>query len=275
MSKLFKRQNNKEDYVLDRFKEELERNGLSINSVDAEGYYYIEVGGQNLKISLENTRKDFERDKDDNVILDLTDTILAYDINIPEKWEDAKDNIFLSFYISDFDFDEIINERVTNDFNKVYVYSDGKKFTWILKTDIETWSISTQELEQVANENAGSLLSKENLVFNDFDGHKLGRIDIERASLKGAVLFSSKLTDILKEKIGLPFYAVLPVRDFCYIFPECDLDYFSERLGSTVTDEFVNSGYPITTELLKFTENEVITVGKYPTDNQNEKKYGC
>jgi len=267
MSKLLKRQNNKEDYVLDRFKEELERNGLSINSVDAEGYYYIEVGGQNLKITLENTRKDFERDKDDNVILDLIDTILAYDINIPEKWEDAKDNIFLSFYISDFDFDEIVNERVTDDFNKVYVYSDGKKFTWISKTDIETWSISTQELEKVANENASSLISDENLVFDDFDGHKLGRIEIERTSLKGAVLFSSKLTDILKEKIGLPFYAVLPVRDFCYIFPECDLDYFSERLGSTVTDEFVNSGYPITTELLKFTESEVITVGKYPTDN--------
>ena len=267
MSKLFKRQNNKEDYVLDRFKEELERNGLSINSVDAEGYYYIEVGGQNLKISLENTRKDFERDKDDNVILDLTDTILAYDINIPEKWEDAKDNIFLSFYISDFDFEEIINERVTDDFSKVYVYSDGTKFIWISKTDIETWGVSTQELKRVANENAGSLLNDVDLVFDDLDGHRLGRIDIERTSLKGAVLFSSKLREILKEEIGLPFYAVLPVRDFCYIFPECDLDYFSERLGSTVTDEFVNSGYPITTELLKFTENEVITVGKYQTDN--------
>lgn len=267
MSKLFRRQNNKEDYVLDRFKEELERNGLSINSVDAEGYCYIEVGEQNLKISLENTRRDFERDKDDNVILDLIDTILAYDINIPEKWEDAKDKIFLSFYISDFDFDEIINERVTDDFNKVYVYSDGEKFTWISKADIETWRISTQELEKVANENAGSLLSKENLVFDDFDGHKLGRIDIERTSLKSAVLFSSKLTDILKEEIGFPFYAVLPVRDFCYIFPECDFDYFLERLSSTVTDEFINSGYPITTELLKFSGIEVLAVGKYQTDS--------
>jgi len=267
MRKPFKRKNNKEDYVFDRFKDELERNGLSINSVDDEDYCYIEVGGQSLKISIENTRREFERDKDENVIFDLIDTILAYDINIPEKWEDAKDNIFLSFYISDFDFEETINERVTDEFNKVYVYSDGTKFTWISKTDIQTWSVSIQELKKVANENAASLLSDGNLVFDDLDGHRLGRIDIERTSLKGAVLFSSKLREILKEKIGLPFYAVFPVRDFCYIFPECDLDYFMERLGSTVTDEFINSGYPITTELLKFTESEVITAGKYPTDN--------
>jgi hypothetical protein len=72
----------------------------------------------------------------------------------------------------------------------------------------------------------------------------------------------------MKEKLnkdfGFPFYAVIPVRDFCYIFSEKDFEFFSNRIGEVVVEEYKNSGYPITTEILKFTENGIKSVGKYP-----------
>jgi hypothetical protein len=89
---LFKR-GNKQDFVLEKFKEQLKRNGLAIKSVDEEEYYYIEVGETTLKISLENVRRNYERDKDESHITDLVDTIRSSNLKIPEKWEEAKAGI--------------------------------------------------------------------------------------------------------------------------------------------------------------------------------------
>lgn len=61
----------------------------------------------------------------------------------------------------------------------------------------------------------------------------------------------------LQDSFGFPFYAVLPVRDFCYIFSQKDFAFFSTRLGSTVVKEYKESGYPITPEILKFSDKGV------------------
>jgi hypothetical protein len=115
---LFKR-DNKQDFVLEKFKEQLKHNGLTIKSVDEEGYYYIEIEEGILKISLENVRRNYERDKDERHITDLVDTIRLSNLKIPEKWEAAKANIYVSFYPSNFDFDKAINEPVTEEFHKI------------------------------------------------------------------------------------------------------------------------------------------------------------
>ena len=80
------------------------------------------------------------------------------------------------------------------------------------------------------------------------------------------MLFAPTMKEKIKEEIGLPFYAVIPVRDFCYIFSENDFDFFSKRIGFVVIDEYKKSGYPITTEVLKFTKEGVEAVGKYPVE---------
>ncbi|MNW12112.1 hypothetical protein D3C71_2097190 [compost metagenome] len=88
-------------------------------------------------------------------------------------------------------------------------------------------------------------------------------INLEEVALKSSCLFSSKIKNLVQNTIGFPFYAVIPVRDFCYIFAEEDFEYFSQRLGSVVLEEYNGSGYPITTEILKFSETGVEAIGKY------------
>lgn len=80
------------------------------------------------------------------------------------------------------------------------------------------------------------------------------------------MLFSAVMQKRIGEEYGFPFYAVIPVRDFCYVFPQTDLEFFSARLGATVVEEYSNSGYPVTTEILQFDGKGVEAIGQYPVE---------
>jgi hypothetical protein len=121
-------------------------------------------------------------------------------------------------------------------------------------------------LDRQANLNADKLLTVTEITFDTIENRKLGLINVEHESLKGALLFAPAMREKVKRDFGFPFYAVIPVRDFCYIFSENDYDFFSDRIGVVVVEEFKQSGYPITTEILKFTDDGVKAVGKYPVD---------
>jgi hypothetical protein len=51
-------------------------------------------------------------------------------------------------------------------------------------------------------------------------------IEVDYTALKGSLLFAPMMKEKIKKDIGNPFYAVMPVRDFCYIFSEKDFDFF-------------------------------------------------
>lgn len=253
----------KKDFVFEKFKTELEKNGLKIASIDKEDFIHIDIDGEDLKISLENTRRNYERDSDESHITDLVKTILSYSSKIPD-WEKSKDNIYIQLFPNDFDFQNFIHEKVTDEFSKVYVVSENEKLSWISKDDLEEWKITELDLIKQANLNADKLLERTEINFETIENRKLGLVEVQNTSLKGSLLFASKMKEKLKVDFGFPFYAVIPVRDFCYIFSEKDFDFFSTRIGKIVVEEYQNSGYPITTEILKFSESGITSVGKYP-----------
>lgn len=255
----------KKDFVFEKFKTELEKSGLKIDSIDKDDFIYINIEGNDLKISLENVRRNYERDSDESHIFDLVNMITSYSSKIP-NWENSKDKVYIQLFPNDFDFQNLINEKVTDEFSKVYVVSENEKLSWISKEDLKEWKISESELTKQTNINADKLLGETKINFEIIENRKLGIIEVERASLKGSLLFAPKMKEKLNKDFGFPFYAVIPVRDFCYIFSEKDYEFFSNRIGEVVVEEYKNSGYPITTEILKFSESGVKSVGKYPVD---------
>jgi hypothetical protein len=144
------------------------------------------------------------------------------------------------------------------------VHLQETKFTWISKEQIEMWAISQAELAAQADKNANELLEQTDILFDDIEGRKLGQINVAPSSLKGPLLFASGMKNKIEYTLGFPFYAVLPVRDFCYLFSENDVGFFAEKIGNIVVEEYKQSGYPITTEVLKFSDKGVEGVGKYP-----------
>lgn len=258
--------NKKKDFVFDKFKFQIENNGMKIDSVDETGLIYISQGELTLKISLDNVRRNYERDKDESHISDLVQTLVSNSIELPKNWADAKDDIYISLFPNDHDFQEFLHTKITDEFSKVYVHSGQYKLTWITKNDLKKWNITETELDNQANNNADKLLKTTSIIFDTIENRKLGLIEVEHTTLKGALLFAPTMKEKIKSDFGFPFYAVIPVRDFCYIFSEKDFEFFSGRIGKVVVSEYKQSGYPITTEILKFTENGVEAVRKYPVD---------
>lgn len=258
--------NEKQDFVFDEFKSQIEKKGMRIDSVYATGLIYISQGELTFKIRLDNVRRNYERDKDESHISDLVQTLGSYSIELPENWADAKEFIYISLFPNDHDFQDVSHTRLTDEFSKVYVFSGQDKLTWITKHDLEKWNITETELEIQANNNADKLLKTTTITVYTIENRKLGLIEVGHTTLKGAVLFAPTMKEKIKMDFGFPFYAVIPVRDFCYIFSEKDFQFLSSRIGKIVVDEYKQSGYPITTEILKFTDNGVEAVGKYPVD---------
>ena len=258
--------NKKKDFVFDEFKSQIESKGMKIDSVDENGLIYISQGELTLKISLENVRRNYLRDKDESHISDLVQTLVSYSIALPSNWTEAKDDIFISLFPNDFDFQNFLHVKITDKFSKVYVHNKQDKLSWINKEDLKKWNISEIELDIQANNNADKLLKTTPINFDTIDNRKLGLIEVENITLKGALLFAPTMKEKIKEDIGFPFYAVIPVRDFCYIFSEKNFEFFSGRIGKVVVDEYKQSGYPITTEILKFTDKGVEAVGQYPVE---------
>lgn len=254
----------KKDYVLEEFESQIQKQGLKIDSIDKEEVIYLTINEANLEITLDNLRRDYQRDKDKNIIEEFVKTITNTSLEVPKDWNNVKQKIFISFFQNDYNFKNIIHEKVTEDFSKIFTLSDNEKFTWLTTDDIKKWNISVRQLNEQANKNADSLLSMTQIRYEIIENKKLGIIEVEHQTLKGALLFAPSMKVKIEKEIGFPFYAVLPVRDFCYIFSEKDFRFFSNRLGDVVVDEYKNSGYPISTEILKFTAKGIETAGKYP-----------
>jgi hypothetical protein len=258
--------NKKEDIVFDEFKSQIESKGMKIDSVDELGLIYISKGEQTSRISLDNLRKDYERDKDKKLISDFVQVLLSYSVELPKEWMDVKEDIYISLFPSDFDFKDFLHEPVTDEISKVYVVNYEDKLSWITKDDIAKWGITEAELNSQAEKNADDLLEQATISFDTIENRKLGLIETEEVTLKGALLFAPTMKEKVASDFGFPFYAVIPVRDFCYLFSVQDFDFFSERIGKVVVHEYQKSSYPITTEILKFTDNGVEVVGKYSID---------
>jgi hypothetical protein len=254
------------DFVFEEFKSQIENRGMKIDSVDETGLIYISQGELTLKISLDNVRKDFERDKDETYISDFVKTLFDYSIDIPSNWADAKKDIYISLFPNDYEFNDFIHRKITDEFSKVYVHSGQANLSWISQDDLSKWAITETELDKQANINADSLLAQTKISFDTIENRKLGLIEVEHTTLTAALLFAPTMKEKVKKDFGFPFYAVIPVRDFCYIFSENDFDFFSKRIGKVVVDEYKQSGYPITTEILKFTDKGVQAVGQFPVN---------
>jgi hypothetical protein len=261
---LFKgRSKEQKDLVFDEFKSQLEKQGIKIDSVDDTGLIHITMGDTTLNVSLDNLRKNYSRDKDSSHISNFVQTLVSYSIEIPSRWINAKDDIYVSFFPNDFQFNDFLHHKITDRFSKVYVHNGQDKLTWITKNDLLKWNITEADIAKQANINADKLLSGTPISIENIENHKLGLIESESTSLKGALLFAPAMKEKVIKDFSFPFYAVLPVRDFCYIFSEEDFDFFSSKIGAVVVDEYKQSGYPITTEILKFTDNGVEVVGEY------------
>jgi hypothetical protein len=257
-----------EDIVLERFRSRIEDLGLSIDHIDDDGLIFITAGDEIFQISLDNVRKSYEQeggfDHLDSLIASLHNSLIEPEF--PE-WAKAKENVFLSLFPSDFNYDDIVYEPVSKDFIKHYVYYEHERYNWITLPQLEKWRIDEATLKAQVYDNMNMLLDASTIKTTTLEsGEMLAYFETEMEGLKSALLFAGNLKEKLQPVLGWPVYAVLPLRDFCYIFSEKDKSTLTELLADTVIKAYQEQGYEITSEIIRISDVGIQAIGKYKTD---------
>jgi hypothetical protein len=83
------------------------------------------------------------------------------------------------------------------------------------------------------------------------------------SALKASLIFAPAFRRFVEADVGWPVLVVIPCRDFIYLLAEQDQALLG-RMGGVVQKEFRESGYPITTEVLRLSDQGIEAIGKFP-----------
>ena len=255
--------NQKTENILNIFSEALTSHGLNVLSTDEQGFMLIQKGEDTLKINAGNLVKEYLQTGDDTPAKTLAAALAEHGAEVPRNWEKAKESVYMSFQNHEFDFSTLIHIPVTAMLAAVFVYETGGSQVYITQNELDTWKIDSETLRDQAFATAEALLRQSSINATAVEDRELIYIDTEAHALKGALLFSYGFKEQMGVQLGYPFYGIFPARDFFYVFAEANLDFFCNRLGGVVKEEYLGTGHPATTEILKFTQDDVTAIGAY------------
>ncbi len=204
------------------------------------------------------------RDHNTGDITKFVDHILAIELDLP-SWAEVQQNIHLSLERSDNEFGDAIHLPITDDIHLVTVYTppDESRIVWIGIKHLKKWNISQKDILAVARMNMAVLVGKYKVVVESKGSSYLAYFDSD-SPFKASFILSPKLKEQLPKELGWPVLAVVPARDFVYFLKEGDNELIN-KVGSVVVKEFAQSGYPITKELLKISDQGIEAIGAFDT----------
>lgn len=246
------------------FEKNLQERDVTFKKQD-DGIYEVNVNGGISHISLDNLKRNFQRDGDPEVIQRFVKNILQKIDELP-----AWDKLGLHIYPSLEPFDKDRLENVvhlplssSSVMSLAYFNDQSNLLHWIGEAHLKTNGIDTKTAWDVANKNLDAILEKTNIEFSEVNGQLIGIIEANEP-YKASLILSKKLKQKISSKIGWPIYAVAPARDFVYLFSRDG--GLINKVGSVVVKEFNNSGYPISTEVWEISDNGIIAIGEFPTE---------
>jgi hypothetical protein len=245
------------------FESELQWRQVPFSGPDAHGLYRVRVETFDVTVSLENLQRDYKRESDPKIIAHFVDQILATRVALP--WEQARTLMFFSAESADHQFGDAIHWSVTDRVCRVLVLTDLKegKITWVTPGMLKDWHVSQDEAVQAASSNMNRLLDgKQPELAAAIDGMSLGMVPVDSV-FKASTIFAPNFRGFASKKLEWPVLAVIPCRDFIFILSEKDKALLN-RMGATVQKEYRQSGYPITTEVLRVSDEGIRAIGSFP-----------
>jgi hypothetical protein len=239
------------------FEAELRRRGVKFRRQDEDGVYVVEVRGTPTTINLVNVA----RDGDPEVIRRFVDRVLS-PMEIP-PWPEARRLLYWSAESADHEFSgDVICEPVSDGVDRVLVVTDreGRNILYVPPELLAEWSVSEEEVGSAATENLGRLLEGKRALPLDGLEPKLGIAPIT-SPFKASIIFSPRFKEFVSD-IGWPVLVVIPCRDFLYVIAEADRALL-DRMGRVVQDLYRTSGYPITTKVLRVSDEGIEAIGAF------------
>jgi uncharacterized protein YtpQ (UPF0354 family) len=246
------------------FEEDLRRRGLSF-SIDAQsGRHVVGVGGARMLISLANLERDVATDGDAERVVRFVDSILLSSSTFDSV--PCVDRLYWSLEPSDFkesaEYRVAVSDRV--DRVLVHVSKDGRLVTWVTAEMLHTLGLSALDAAAKAFSNLARTLSEATVQSQNIDGVDLGFIDT-KIPFKASLILAPNLREVVGAILGWPLMAVVPDRDFLYLWAARHAD-FVERVGGVVVREYSKAPYPISTEVYEIGDQAIRAIGEFPKE---------
>lgn len=251
------------------FREELNRRGVQY-VVTAEGLYELQnSGGGNNKVtvSLENIRRDYERDGDAKAVVRFVDQVSTDLFADAPNWEKARPFVRYSLEPADHvtGFDGVLLNATTPELKQIFVYTnaEGSRITWINESLLGEWGVTREQVTRQAEENMAAIVAKTKFEVDEIQGNKLGMLVTGETPFKASLILSPAFRDLVSPTHGWPVYVVAPCRDFVFVIRQDNRSFLS-HVGRVVVDEYRKSGYPITKDVLQVSDSGITAIGTFP-----------
>jgi hypothetical protein len=247
-------------------------------TVREDGQYEFRQGSGASAISLENLSREFDRDRDPGRVRRFVDSILTAPV-IP-SWADARKGLTFAIEPADHDFGDTVREPVSDSVFRILVYlnEQGNQLMWVSDGLLKQWGQTRAAAEEVAANNLAELLRNAPLVLDELDGRTYGTFAI-RSPFKAALPLAPNFRAVVGAKLGWPLYALIPSRDFVYVFAEKDQPLLGV-LGRAAAEEFENGAYPVSRDVFRLSDEglaavfEIRTVPRPGADEEDEERDG-
>ena len=133
------------------------------------------------------------------------------------------------------DFRVAMSDRV--DRVLVHLSSDDRLVTWVTPAMLSSLGLSESDAGARAFTNLGRAMSKATVESKDIDSVQLGFVGTS-LPFKAALILAPNLREVVGTVLGWPLMAVVPDRDFLYLWAARHAD-FVQRVGSVVVRESI------------------------------------
>lgn len=235
--------------------------GLAVSRMTDQGHYVIDLSGDEFTVNLDNLSREYARDRDPAIFSTFVAALLADRQPLP-SWDQARSRIRYIAESSRRDLSGIIHDPVTDALCRLiaYVHPGETGIRWLSDADLLHWRIQGDELVAAAEENSAAMLASASLQVQEPEGCPLVYFDIN-TPYKASLIFSPNFREVVLRAFW-PVSAVIPCRDFLYLWPDGD-QRLIRHMGHVVMQEYHRSGYPITTEVLRISDEGIVIAGRF------------
>lgn len=252
--------------VREQFERELTTRGFSFEIDPESGCHVLSIHEGHLTISLENLERELASGVDPDRVARFVDTVIAS--AKPNDSDYAAERLYWSLEPNDYqdkaDFCESVSESA--DRILVHLSACGSAISWVTPHILEVLGLSEAEAGKIALANLARTVEAATLEAQSVDDAALGYV-ITDLPFKAALILAPNLRQLVEQKLGWPVMAVVPDRDFLYLW-SARHQQLTGRVGPVVVKEYARSPYAISTEVFQIDDDGVRAVGAFPVPDE-------
>ena len=186
-------------------------------------------------------------------IVQLTDVELAM---LPGTWEEARTRVRLQLMPAAFAKSGVSVTYPFLDEVLISVVVDAEHgYAYVRSEDVERWDVSLIDLYEAACENLTE--ASQNLAISYYQGPpSIIALDTNDGYAAARILLPS-LREFVSEKLGSPFCAGIPNRDFLIMWSAETDDEFQARMKSQLIEDTHSRSHPLSSRILRVTDESI------------------